>query len=545
MIYKSDIPDFDIPDLDIFTFLYHNNEYDQSPDKILSVQAENGASLTRAQIKDRVSRLAAGWKQTLGLGRGDVVAVFAPNQYDHVMLYLSLLATGCTITPGNPGYTESEFHHQVSNSGANALITVPELLPVLLKVCEQTGIQRDRIFVFGNQEADGILPFYSLIPKDGSRITEAPSGIVPSEDVAFICFSSGTTGKAKGVELTHRNFVGEIVTNVKFDPATFSDQDVLSAFLPFFHIYGLALCFNSFYRSSLMVVLKKFDLEVFLKCIQKYKVTIGSIVPPIAVILAKHPLVRQFDLSSLRILSSGAAPLGQEHIEAVNRVIPAVIRQGFGMTETTGGVIIQKSANIVPGSIGVLVANNQARIVDEQGNDVGPDQRGELLVRGVSVMKGYHNNPEANANTFTKDGWMRTGDVAVFRSDSKQFFIVDRMKELIKTNGFQVPPAELEALLLSNDKVADCAVVGVYSAKDATEYPRAYVVLQAGTPESEETAKEISGFVASRVVRYKRLGGGVRFIKAVPKSASGKILRKDIKQWIKEEESCKQSQAKL
>ncbi|KAI8074067.1 hypothetical protein BC940DRAFT_267332 [Gongronella butleri] len=548
MIYKSAIPDYDIPNVDIFTFLYQDNEHLEQPgadSKVLTVQAETGTTLTRSQIKDRASRLAAGWKQSVGLGKNDIVAVFAPNQYDHIVLMLSLLATGCTITPGNPGYTEREFLHQLSNSGANALVTVPALLPVLLKLCSQVGIPRERVFLFGDKQVDGIVPFNALIPKDGSRITTAPAGIVPSEDVAFICYSSGTTGAAKGVELTHRNLIGQVITNTNFDTEGFGLDDVMILFLPAFHIYGLTVCMNCMYRNNKVVVMERFALDVFCRSIHEHKVTVANVVPPIMVLLAKDPIVRKYDLSSLRILGCGAAPLGQEHIEAVNKIIPATVRQGWGMTETTSGVIVQKSDNIVPGSIGVLVANNEAKIVDEEGKELGPDQRGELLVRGVSIMKGYHKNDTANKATFTEDKWMRTGDVAVFDSKSQQFFIVDRIKELIKVKGMQVPPAELEALLLANDKVADCAVVGVYNAKEATEYPRAYIVLQSGIPASDAMAKEIADYVSDRVIHYKRLRAGVRFIPAIPKSASGKILRKDIKQWIKDEQAKEQTAAKL
>ncbi|CAO3589367.1 unnamed protein product [Absidia cylindrospora] len=552
MVYKSAIPDQHIPDIDILSFLLQDNVHNTKPgaeNTVVTIDGHTGRTLKHGQVKDLSSRLAAGWVDKVGLGKGDVVAVFAPNQYDHVVLYFSLLAAQCTITPGNPAYTEDEFHHQLTNSGAQTLVTIPALLPILLKVCDKIGLSRDRIFLFGDEEVNGCKPFYTLMPKDTKRRVLTPlKGTNASEDVAFICYSSGTTGVAKGVALTHRNFVGQVLVNVNFDPEAARDNDVLICFLPFYHIYGLTgMVMNSFYRVMPVVVMSRFELELFCQLVERYKVTFANIVPPIAVLLAKSPVVQKYDMSSIRNIGSGAAPLGSEHIDALTSRVPSNVRQGWGMTETTSGIIIQTLEKNEPGSIGVLVSNNEAKIVDENDNELGDDQAGELLVRGVSIMKGYLNNNEANAKTFTNDGWMRTGDVAVFSSKSQQFFIVDRIKELIKYKGLQVAPAELESILLGNAKIADCAVVGVYDSSEATEYPRAYVVLQPGNQGTDALANELSEYVAVKVANHKKLRGGVRFVDVIPKSASGKILRKDIREWIKKEqqESASQVRAKL
>ncbi|KAI8339084.1 hypothetical protein BC941DRAFT_373353 [Chlamydoabsidia padenii] len=547
MVYKSTYPDQIIPDTDIYSFLFDKNEHNTKPgsdNKVVTICGHSGKTLTHGQVKDLTSRLAAGWIDHVGLGPNDVVAIFAPNQYDHIVLYFSLLATKCTITPGNPAYTEDEFHHQLSDSGANTLVTIPALLPVLLKVCDKIGLSRDRIFLFGDEQVNGCKPFYSLLPKDTQRRVVGPlKGIKPAEDVAFICYSSGTTGVAKGVALTHRNFIGQVLINVNFDPDTSRTEDVLIAFLPFYHIYGLTLSMNSYYKVVPVVVMSRFELELFCQLIERYKVTFANIVPPIAVLLAKSPVVKKYDLSSIRNIGSGAAPLSENHITNLTNRVPALVRQGWGMTETTSGVIIQSMERNSPGSIGVLLPNHEVKIVDENDNELGDDQAGELLIRGVSIMKGYLNNPEANAKTFTSDGWMRTGDIAVFDSKTQQFSITDRMKELIKYKGLQVAPAELESILLGNPKVADCAVVGVYDAKEATEYPRAYVVLQAGHEDSNALVNELSDYVSAKVANHKKLRGGIRFVPAIPKSASGKILRKDIKAWIKQEQQQEQTRA--
>ncbi|CAO3616384.1 unnamed protein product [Cunninghamella echinulata] len=541
MVYKSTFPQVPIPDLDIFSFLSQKNKYTNKSDindVVVSADGHSDRTLTYGQVFDISTQLGAGWKNQVGLGKNDTVAIFAPNQYDHIVLYFSLLLTNCVITPGNPSYTE------ITDSGANALVTIPELLPILLKVCQQAGIPRERIFLFGNEEVDGCKPFYSLI-RPGQRVSGPSKDFDAKKDTAFICYSSGTTGKPKGTLLTHNNFVTQTLVYDNFDPDITKEGDVYIAFLPLYHIYGLTMMFGCFYRAFKLVVMSKFDLVLFCELIQKHRVTIANIVPPIAVLLAKHPIVKNYDLSSVRMFGSGAAPLGKEHIDALVERIPSSVRQGWGMTETTSGFIIQHSTANDPGSIGILLPNCEAKIVDENNNELGDDKAGELLVRGGLIVKGYLNNPESNANTFTSDGWLRTGDVAVFNSKNKQFYIVDRIKELIKYKGLQVAPAELEALLLGNKKIADCCVVGVYDSKEATEYPRAYVVLQPGISANEATEKEIIDFVASKAANHKRLRGGVRFIDQIPKSPAGKILRKEVREWIKKEQEQESSRARL
>ncbi|KAI9320580.1 hypothetical protein BX666DRAFT_1909283 [Dichotomocladium elegans] len=536
-VYKSHYQPIPLPDVDLYTFLFSENKYTTRvpENRKVVIDGPSGRSLTRSQVRELSARLATGWIEKVGLRKGDVVASFAPNQYDHIVVYASLLAAKCTITPGNPSYTEAEFLHQISNSGSQALITVPELLPILLKVCDKVGIPRNRIFLYGEKDVQGIPSVYSIMT---DRPIEYPiQGLSSKDDVAFICYSSGTTGLAKGVMLTHRNLISQTLLMIGMDEEERID-DVALGFLPFYHIFGLSvLCLNAFYKMQTVVIIPRFELQMFCELIEKYKVTLVSIVPPVAVALAKHPLVAKYDLSSIRTLGCGAAPLGKEHIDALSKRLPATLKQGYGMTETTSGVIAQGPSGGTPGSIGILGPNMECKIVDEKGNALGDDQEGELLLRGPSIMKGYLNNPEANAETFTEDGWMRTGDICKFDSTVQEFFIVDRLKELIKYKGFQVAPAELEALLLSMPEVADVCVIGVYSSADATEFPRAYIVPQAGVKADQELAKKITDFVASRVTNHKKLRGGVRFLDAIPKSNSGKILRRQVRDMAKKEEA--------
>ncbi|CEP19440.1 hypothetical protein [Parasitella parasitica] len=543
-----------IPNIDIYSFLFQPNEFNttRSPDRPLLIDGISGKSLTFNQARFMSGRLAVGWNETVGLAKGDVVAVFAPNQYDHAVLYFSLLAAQCTVTPGNPNYTEVEFNHQVHKSEAKAIVTVPELLPVLLKVAAKNNIPRNRVFLFGDHAVDCIQPF-SSIAAPARQVRIPLQGLVDGDDVAFICFSSGTTGVAKGVMLTHRNFVSQMIMVTDFEQTDANQKDdVIIGFLPFFHIFGLTtLVLRAFYSNTPVVIVPKYDLELVCQLIEKYKVTQGPIVPPVAVHLAKNDVVLKYDLSSLRIISSGAAPLGSEHIDALNLRVKAPVRQGYGMTETTAGCIYQKVGVSPSGSTGVLVANMECKLVDEEGNDIrnttelGPDQPGEIFLRGPVIMKGYLNDDRANAETFTEDGWMRTGDVAKFDSKSGEFFIIDRIKELIKYKGYQVAPAELEALLMSHEAIADCCVIGIYDSAQATELPRAYVVLQPSIPKSDATAAMISKFVQDNVISYKKLRGGVKFLDIIPKSPSGKILRRVLRDAAHEEEKQQQLRGRL
>ncbi|KAI9484834.1 hypothetical protein BDB00DRAFT_853163 [Zychaea mexicana] len=548
VIYKSACDPITIPNLDLYTFLFQDNKYNtsRSRDAPRVIDGATGKSLSFNQIFDLSGRIATGWKEKVGLKKKDVVAVYAPNQYDHSVLYFSLLAAGCTVTPGNSDYTEDEFHHQIHTASAKAIVTIPELLPVLTKVAAKNNIPSERIFVFRGNETTTVPSFYTLA--EGSKHIGHPVQGIDTHDVAFICFSSGTTGLAKGVMLSHHNFIAQCLQVTNFDANANIGTDILLGFLPFFHIFGLTnLVLGSFYRATPLVIMAKYDLEKFCQLVEKYKVTNVSIVPPVAVHLGKSPIVDKYDLSTLRVLGCGAAPLGREHIEALQRRIPAAVKQGYGSTESCAGVVYQRVGISPAGSIGYLTANTELKIIDLEGNELGDDQEGEVLLRGPAMMLGYLNNPKANAETFTEDGWMKTGDVGKFNSKIGEFFITDRLKELIKYKGFQVAPAELESLLMGHEQVADCCIVGVYDSSQATELPRAYVVLQATAQPTENMAKDIMDYVARNVVNYKRLRGGVRFVDAIPKNASGKILRREVKKWIKaeQEEEAASIRAKL
>jgi 4-coumarate--CoA ligase len=342
---------------------------------------------------------------------------------------------------------------------------------------------------------------------------------VGPHDTVVLPYSSGTTGLPKGVMLTHRNCAGNIAqVNAMFP---FEEHDVIIAVLPFFHIYGMQVIMNSGLRvGATLVTMPRFDLVGFLQAVQEHKVTVAYLVPPIVLALAKQPIVSDYDLSSLRVVMSGAAPLGAELADEAAARIGASVFQGYGMTELSPVTHLCPLDDARAGSIGVLVPNCEARLVDPDGVDVEPGGEGELWVRGPMVMTGYLNNPTATAETIDADGWLHTGDVARVDADG-HFTIVDRVKELIKYKGFQVPPAELEALLVTHPAVADVAVIPVPD-EAAGEIPKAFVVRKPG---AEATAEELMAFVAEHVSSYKQVRQ-IEFIDEIPKSASGKILRR-------------------
>ncbi len=505
MSHQSPMPSVEIPDEDIASHVLAGVD----DNKVVLVDGPSGREITGAEFRGAVSGLAAGIAAR-GIGGGDVVGLYMPNLPEYAIAFHGVCAAGATNTTANPLYTARELTYQLSDSGARILITVPPFLDVAREAAAEAGVEE--VFVVG--EAEGATPFADLIGDP----SDAPSPkIEPAEDVAVLPYSSGTTGLPKGVMLTHRN----LVANVEQTQAALAtaSNDVLIAVLPFFHIYGQTVIMNLGLRAGAQIVtMPRFDLDQFLGLISARSVTRAYVVPPIALALAKHPAVDAADLSSLELIMSGAAPLGSELADQVVERVGCPVMQGYGMTETSPVTHLVPPAEGAGrgGKIGVPLPDTEARVVDpETGEDA---DRGELWIRGPQVMKGYLNNAEATAETIDADGWLHTGDVAEVDADG-YFEIVDRLKELIKYKGFQVPPAELEALLLAHPAIADAAVIGVPD-EEAGELPKAFVV--AGDEVSDE---EIMDFVAGQVSPQKRVRL-VERVEEIPKSPSGKILRR-------------------
>lgn len=517
MIYRSPLPPIDIPDTPLADFvLARAAERGRRP---ALVDSASGRTISYAELPGLVDRAAASLS-SLGIAKGDVCAIFSPNTIEYPIAVLALARLGAVATTASPLYTKDDLAGQLADSRARVLITVTALAPAWMNAV--AGSRVEHVFTFDRPHSDSAVDgrarwFGELLAEPGNppRVTIEP------DDLVALPYSSGTTGLPKGVMLTHRNIVSNVLQT---DAASHfvQDEDTTVVFLPFFHIYGFVVIGAlGLWSGATLVVMPKFDLEPYLDLVERYRATLLHVVPPVIVALAKHPSVARRDFSSVRKLFSGAAPLRAEVIEQCMRRVGCVVQQGYGLTETSPAAHVTSDdpARIKFGSIGVPVSNTECRVVDPAtGRDVAPCQDGEIWIRGPQVMRGYFNRPDATRATIDAEGWLRTGDIGHADVDG-HFYIVDRLKELIKYKGMQVAPAELESVLLSHPAVADAAVVPLPD-EEAGEIPRAFVVLKAPA-----TADELMAYVAQRVAPYKKVRR-LDFIDAIPKSPSGKILRR-------------------
>jgi acyl-CoA synthetase (AMP-forming)/AMP-acid ligase II len=509
MIYRSPDPDVKIPDADVTSFVLEQAA--ERGDEPALIDGPSGRGLSYGELEGSIKRLAGGLAGR-GFGAGDVLAVFMPNLPAYAVAFHGAAAAGGACTTMNPLYTANEVAHQLTDSGARILLTVPSFADTAREAARRAGIED--VFFVGEGEGPS---FAELFGEPGDA-PEAPSD--PASDLAVLPYSSGTTGLPKGVMLTHRNLVAnlrQIQVGFPIDA-----DDVLIGCLPFFHIYGMTVIMNQGLRAGATIVtMPRFDLGQFLELIERHRVTRAYVVPPIALALAKDPAVDGRDLSSVGTIMSGAAPLGAELIGRVSERIGCDVIQGYGLTETSPVThVIRLAGENRPGTIGQALPSTECRLVDPaDSSDVDAGDRGELWIRGPQVMRGYLNNPEATAATVDADGWLHTGDVATVDGDG-YFRIVDRLKELIKYKGFQVAPAELEALIVDHPAVRDVAVIGVAD-EECGELPKAFVVA-AG---DDLDADELIPWVGQRVAPQKRIRL-VEVIDEIPRSPSGKILRR-------------------
>ena len=529
MALASPYPDIEIPDVALPDFILGANT--DRPDAVALVDGARGDQLTYGQLAAYVDRVAAALHER-GLRTGDVVAVFSPNTAWYPVVFHGIAKAGLVSSPINSLYTPDEIAFQLKDSGAKMLITVSPFLDRALAAVAQAPV--DEVVVM-----DGAEGHPSLLDLLGSQAPSPQVDIDPAEDLVTLPYSSGTTGLPKGVMLTHRNLVANVLQQQAVFDTSHTDERII-AVLPFFHIYGLTVLMNQgLALGGTVVTLPRFELEDFLRTLQDQRVTRAFVAPPIVLALAKHPLVDRYDLSALRTITSGAAPLDDDLARACEQRLAKggqgpTVAQGYGMTELSPVSHTTPDAGMEPpgatgevpkGSVGYALPNTECRLVDPAtGQDVGPGDRGELWIRGPQVMKGYLNNAEATAETIDREGWLHTGDVAVVDEDGR-YTVVDRVKELIKYKGYQVAPAELEAVLVGHPEIADAAVIGVKDDESGEELPKAFVVR---TPGSELSGDAVMSFMAEKVAPHKKIRL-VEFIEQVPKSAAGKILRNKLK----------------
>jgi len=511
MAYRSPLPDVEVPDAPIHAFVLERIV--ELGNKPALIDGPSGRTLTYSALGEGVRRAAAGLA-VHGLAKGEVVGIFAPNVPEWALAFHAVSTVGAINTTVNSLATEQDLADQLASAEARFLVTVPPFLDRALPAAEKAGVEE--VFVLGG-EFEGATPFAALL---GAEDDPPEVAIDADEDLVALPYSSGTTGLSKGVMLTHRNLVANVCQTEALQRVR--EDDVVIGVLPFFHIYGLNVVMNlALRRGATIVTMPRFELEALLGLLRDHRVTRAYLVPPIVLALAKHPAVDGFDLSSLEMIMSGAAPLDASLARACAERLGVRVVQGYGLTETSPVTHASgdEPGEARPGSVGRVIPNTECKVIDwATGEEVGPGQDGELCVRGPQVMRGYLKNPTATANTIDEDGWLHTGDIGHADEDG-YFFIVDRLKELIKYKGYQVPPAELEALLVAHPAVAEAAVIPSPD-EDAGEVPKAFVVRKA-----EVTADELMAYVAGRVAPYKRIRR-VQFIEEIPKSASGKILRR-------------------
>ncbi|CAL1405775.1 unnamed protein product [Linum trigynum] len=488
------------------------------------IDAATGAVLTYAAFLRQTRSLSLALKRLYpSLSPNDVAFILCPASVHTPVLYFALMTLGVAVSPSNPLSSESELAHQIQLTKPKIAFATSQTAP---KLSSSSPLHFPTILVDSPQ-------FLSLLTESTILPAAEPSALGPRQsDTAAILYSSGTTGNVKGVRLSHRNMIalisGYYHNRHRHDPAQPDPHPVALMTVPLFHVFGFFMLVKAIAIGETLVLMQRFDFEGMLRAVEKYRVTYMPVSPPLIVGMVKSELTNKYDLSSLLVLGCGGAPLGKDVAEKFKEKFPDVdIIQGYGLTESGGGGTRMIDAEEMKnyGSAGRISENLEAKVVDpETGEALGPGQRGELWLRGPVIMKGYVGNDQATAETLDAEGWLKTGDLGYINSQG-YLYIVDRLKELIKYKAYQVPPAELEALLQSNPKIADAAVIP-YPDDDAGQIPMAFVVRKPG---SQLTEAEVMDFVAKQVAPYKKIRR-VAFVNSIPKSPAGKILRRELVQ---------------
>lgn len=537
-IVRSPYPDIIIPNMTVDQYVWEN--LDKWADfEALECQV-TGRKYTFSQLRTLSRRFASSLRKQ-GFKPGDVLAVMLPNMPDYPVILLGAMEAGLIVSTINPIYTPYELSHQLHDSNAIALITLPEHIEKLQNAKQLIEAKTNSPFnlrlitlnYFNSTSIavpSGTVDYKDMVSDNVQILDIKPSRTL--DDVAFLPYSSGTTGLSKGVQLTHRNVVANFTQVMHpeighIEMASKDHQEVLAGILPFFHIYGLSvILLRGLSKGCKVVTLPKFETTGFLSILKDKKASVLYAVPPVVLLLGQNPLVTEDHFSHLRFMINGAGPVSADDAERLIARTNKNFRfcQAYGLTETSPVVFVSPAVKQDYTSLGVPIRSTLAKIVKSDGTLAGLRENGEICIKGPQIMKGYHNKPSATAEVIDEEGYFHTGDVGYYDEEGR-FYIVERIKELIKVQGFQVPPAELEAVLRNHPSVIEAAVIGIPDDRTG-EKPLGFVVLKDGKNASES---ELKAFVAERVAPFKKLGG-VKFVDSIPKNPSGKILRRILKQ---------------
>ncbi|KAF3386878.1 putative acyl-coenzyme A synthetase [Penicillium rolfsii] len=532
MIFEPDrrVP---LPEQDLLSYIFDEAKtYD--PNEPIYVDTKDPTqTVSFNQARTIIRRLITGLRAA-GVEVNDCVALHALNNLYYSLFVLAIIGTGGVFTGTNPSYRPGELEHHLKTSQAKFIITESDYADSVMTSAQQAGIRHDHIWVY-NSNGNVMLPTglqsWTTLLDDVESDWLRP--IAPKRTTAARFFSSGTTGLPKAVEITHYNLLAQHCLVFEAHPRPYRMTFLIA--LPMFHAAIAPLVHIGALRSGyIMYIMRRFDPRLYLDLINQHTITDLIVVPPMLHVLvtSTHPS-RDTALRKLKSVVCGAAPLSRAiQAKATRLLAPGVpLTQGWGMTESCcASMMFPYPECDETGSVGRLVPNIEAKLLDENGRDVSTSNTpGELYIRGPTITPGYFNNHVGNKFILDADGWLRTGDVAMYDANTRKWYIVDRKKDLIKVRGFQVSPSEIEAVLLTHPRVGDVAVTGVDSGDsedDGSEKPRAYVVLAPGTGGVSDM--ELEQYVAENLARYKQLTGGVKFVKVIPRNASGKILRRKL-----------------
>ncbi|KAK5643655.1 hypothetical protein RI129_007500 [Pyrocoelia pectoralis] len=526
------LPNINIPSLTIPEFIFQ--KFSKYPHKTALECAETGRKYTFEEVRRKSINLNKALRKKFNVKRNDIVAIVLPNIPEYAICILGSLQAGLRVTTVNPFGTTEEVKSQILDTDAKVIFTTCQLGEFIENVVKQLP-KRFPIVTIKTEMPDtipqGTVNFQELID---TVCDINDTDICSTNDIAVIPYSSGTTGKQKGVLHSHNTLIASVcVINCDqlypIKETTENLQETTPAVLPFFHIYGLSVVLLlQLYNLVNIITIPRFTPTIFLDSLLKYKPTTMCVVPPIVLLMANHPSVKKDHFESLEIIYSGAAPLGasDEHKLIQRSEKDLNIYQGYGLTEAPVVTAFYKNTVIPHGSVGRAIQNTHLKVVpveNPKADHLGFNEPGELLVKGSQVMLGYYNRPKETEDAFI-DGWFRTGDL-VYVDEENNMFVKDRLKELIKVKAYQVAPAELEELIRTYPNVSDAVVIGIPH-EQYGEVPRAYLTIKGDT---KVNVKHLEEFIASKVAKYKRIIGGFAIVDSIPKTASGKYLRKDLK----------------